>query len=218
MVGRYVARQGAQHDIQNGNLMLHARRDEGQKSLPAARSPALRRLRIQLAAGAVAAIAIVWGAIFYQLINSRDAALSSARREGDNLASMVTEYFSSYVATIDPSLRHLRSEWLRDPRNFAAAVAFENARLGGKSAVHQTAIIDQTGWMVFSDTGAPKPRIYLGDRAHFKIHAAAGATGDRLYISDPVRGRASGKLSIQFTRQLWSVRSCGFFGRGRFAK
>ncbi|HUQ73498.1 MAG TPA: EAL domain-containing protein [Burkholderiales bacterium] len=153
-----------------------------------------------MTAALVTALVVVWSALAYQLSSIREDRLSYARQEGDNLSQLVAEHFSSYTATIDVWLQHLRSEWLRDPRNFPAAAALEKAALGGDTAVMQTSIVDAKGWLAFSDLPGAQSGL-LADRPYFKVHASGGGR-DALYISDPVRGRATGRLGIQFTRPI----------------
>ena len=49
----------------------------------------------------------------------------------------------------------------------------------------------------------------IADREHFRVQAAA--TEDRLFISKPVIGRSTGRLSVQFTRRM-STRTARFAG------
>jgi diguanylate cyclase (GGDEF)-like protein/PAS domain S-box-containing protein len=159
----------------------------------------IRQLRIQVVAAGAVTIALIWGAIAYQLGSERGTALRVATLQGQNLSNIVAEHFSSYAATVDLLLKHLRIQWIRDPRHFADAVALERNIRSSKFLL-QISVIDAQGWLVYTDVAAPKGRVFLGDREHFKIHG--NGSEDRLYVSNPVSGRVSGKLSIQFTRPI----------------
>src|SRR5258708_33140345 len=56
------------------------------------------------------------------------------------------------------------------------------------------------GYQVGPTTDYRGPPLYLGDREHFRKQLDPAI--DKLFISEPVLGRASGKRSIQFTRRL----------------
>ena len=71
----------------------------------------------------------------------------------------------------------------------------------------QVALIGPDGIMLNSTTGITD-RIDLSDRAHFRHHLDPSAS--QPYISVPMIGRASGKLSIQITRRV--TRKDGNFG------
>jgi len=163
----------------------------------------IRQLRIQLMTAVALIVVLIWGGIAYQLDSERDAALRVATQQGHNLSSTVAEHFSSYAGTIDLLLKHLRIQWIRDPGHFAEAVAFEKG-LRKDVFVVQIAAIDARGWLAYSDRADSKERLFLGDQEHFKAHQSSGA--DQLYISNPVKGRVSGKASIQFTRPILDPR------------
>src|SRR6202008_2643628 len=59
---------------------------------------------------------------------------------------------------------------------------------------------DADGFVIQSSRVRLKSPIYIGDRAHFKIQR--DATTAALYISEPLVGRNSGKLTLEFTRRL----------------
>jgi diguanylate cyclase (GGDEF)-like protein/PAS domain S-box-containing protein len=167
----------------------------------------IRQLRIQLVTACAVIIALIWGTIAYQLASEREAALRTAAQQGQNLSSVVAEHFSSYASTVDLMLKHLRIQWTRDREHFADAVALEES-LRKDKFLFQVAVIDAQGWLVYSNAAISKERVFLGDREHFKVHENNGE--DRLYISNPIKGRVSGKVSIQFTRAI-------FDQRGRFS-
>src|SRR5256885_5839720 len=163
------------------------------------------QLRVQLITAIAVILLSIWGAVAYQLVSDRAADMRSAAQHGKNLSNIVAEHFSSYAGGADLLLQRLRIQWTREPKRFAEAVAV--ARKLRKDAFVQVAVIDADGWLVFSDPRGAKERVFLGDREHFKVHRGAGP--DRLYVSDPLTDRVSGKLSIQFTRPIVD-------GRGRF--
>jgi len=87
----------------------------------------------------------------------------------------------------------------RDPKRFAEAVAVEKG-LRKDIFLVQVSVIGADGWLTYTDLPGSKERVFLGDREHFKVHRSGGP--DLLYISNPLKGRTSGKVSIQFTRPI----------------
>jgi len=162
-------------------------------------STPIRQLRVQLITTIAVIMVSLWGTVAYQLASERGAALRTAAQHGKNLSGIVAEHFSSYAGAADLLLQHLRTQWTRDPKRFAEAVAVEKGFRKDVFVV-QVAVIGADGWVAYTDLPAPKERVFLGDREHFKTHRSAGP--DQLYISGPVKGRVSGKLSIQFTRRI----------------
>src|SRR5262249_17529274 len=60
---------------------------------------------------------------------------------------------------------------------------------------------DKHGMMITSSAMLyPKTPVDLSDREHFRVHA--NTTADKLFISKPVLGRASGQWSVQYTRRF----------------
>jgi len=144
-------------------------------------------------------MALVWGAVVYQLGSEREAVLRTATQQGQNLSSVVAAHLSSYAGAADLLLQHLRIQWTRDPKHFAEAVAVEKGFRKDVFVV-QVSVIDAEGRLAYTDLPDSKERVFLGDREHFKAHRGGGP--DQLYISSPMRGRVSGKPSIQFTRRI----------------
>src|SRR5712664_627000 len=162
-------------------------------------STPIRQLRIQVITAIAVIVVSIWGAVAYQVVSERQAALRIAAQHGKNLSSTVAEHFSSYASGADLLLQRLRVQWTRDPKRFPEAVAVEKGVRKDAFAV-QVAVIGADGWLAYTDLRESKQRVFLGDREHFKVHRGGGS--DQLYISNPVSGRVSGKVSIQFTRPV----------------
>ncbi|HKB63344.1 MAG TPA: EAL domain-containing protein [Burkholderiales bacterium] len=162
-------------------------------------STPIRQLRIQVITAIAVIMVSIWGAVAYQVVRERQAALGTAAQNGRNLSSVVAEHFSSYAGGADLLLQRLRIRWIRDPKRFAEAVAAEKSLRKDAFAV-QVAVIGADGWLAYTDLRESKQRVFLGDREHFNVHRGGGP--DQLYISNPVSGRVSGKVSIQFTRPV----------------
>jgi methyl-accepting chemotaxis protein len=106
----------------------------------------------------------------------------------------------------DQALRFLRKEYGR------MSLALDIPRYLSDDAIiqsdfHQLGVIDADGFLAHSSL--PSQRVDLREREHFKVHVQTNA--DRLYISQPVLGKTSGKWSIQLTRRI-TTQAGGFGG------
>jgi len=162
-------------------------------------STPIRQVRVQLITAIAVIVVSIWGTVAYQLVSDRAAEVRAATQNGRNLSGIVAEHFSSYAGGADLVLQRLRMQWTRDPKRFAEAARAEKD-LRRDIFVLQVSVIGADGWLAYTDLPGPKERVFLGDREHFKVHRSEGP--DQVYISNPVKGRVSGKPSIQFTRAI----------------
>jgi hypothetical protein len=104
------------------------------------------------------------------------------------------------VGEVDKALLFLRARY----QSGAGALdwsALVHETFAATEVTLQIAVIDRLAALIASNIDRqPVKPINLGDREHFKVHAAGGE--DRLFISKPVVGRASGKWSVQMTRRF----------------
>src|SRR6266850_2426345 len=192
------------------------------------KSTPIRQLRIQVVTAIAVLVASIWGAVAYQVVSERQAALRTAAQSGRNLSSVVAEHFSSYSGGADLLLQRLRAQWTRDPKRFAQAVAAEKGLRKDAFAV-QVSVIGADGWLAYTDLRESKQRVFLGDREHFKVHRSGGP--DQLYISNPdgverllsyrkvpdfplyaVVGQSLDSLLADFSRGRLFYMSAGAFG------
>ncbi len=145
----------------------------------------------------VAVIAMVWGAIVWDLDRERAHVLRMAEGDTANLARAFEEHFLRTVAGLDQTLLYLKAEYERSPETFDLNASVANATILRRVSV-QIARIGADGVLADSNV-ANFARVDLSDREHFRVHVRGG---DSLFVSKPVLGRASGRWSIQLTRRL----------------
>jgi hypothetical protein len=124
--------------------------------------------------------------------------LAEAAEDSNNIARLFAEEVNSSINMIDLAAIDLRERWLDDPDRFDDHVRKRQAALE-KPVAFQVSIIDATGHLAYSSVDRAAPRLDLSDREHFRTHLAGI---DKLFVSSPVKGRVSGRGSIQFTRPL----------------
>jgi methyl-accepting chemotaxis protein len=144
------------------------------------------------------AIAICWTGLAYQLSAERTKTLDSAIERGNSLARLFEENTIRLIKDLDRTLLLLRLAYEKNREHFVLRDWAEGTSLLGDLTI-QASVIGPDGYMKDSTTEYKGP-LYLGDREHFR--AQVDAKLDELYISKPVVGRASGKLSIQLARRL----------------
>lgn len=151
-----------------------------------------------VAAFGIFILALLWLGLAWELGRERNHVLSMAEAENANLARAFEEHTRRTIAGLDQALVYIESAYEEDPANFrlkdmvARSVILRNVSV-------QLAIIGADGKL--ADSTVPGfSAVDLSDREHFQVHQ--GQASDRLFISKPVLGRASGRWSIQMTRRL----------------
>ena len=112
------------------------------------------------------------------------------------------------ASELDRTLKYLRNVHDRSQGEFDWATLVKEDFTNNARTV-QIAIIDEHGMMITSSASPyPKQKIDLSDREHFRVHL--NSQKDFLFVSKPIRGRVTGKWSVQFTRRF--TKKDGTFG------
>jgi len=152
---------------------------------------------------------VLWSALL--VLNERNEQTAVAKAEGDakNLAHAFAEHTRASFLRVDYVAQDLRRIWLEAPDQFAAEVVQYQQRM--QDIAFQLAVIGADGRLDFSNLSRSTERIDLSDREHFKAVRDAALRGeDSLFVSRPLKGRVSGKWSIQIVRPIFGKR--GFAG------
>jgi hypothetical protein len=144
-------------------------------------------------------IAACWTAILYVMSVEREKTLEGAIQQSESLVRLLEIDTAQTLSGIDRTLLLLRNAYEADPNRFDLRSWTERAAGTGDLTI-QSSIFGPDGFMRATTTDYKGPPLYVGDREHFLVHVDAG--GDKLFISKPVVGRASGKLSIQLSRGI----------------
>lgn len=154
----------------------------------------------------LAFIAIFWAALIFDLYQTKNAAITRAEDDAKNLAFTFQEGVKRTIDGIDQVMMAIISENNESGNSYHVPTWAQNAPLL-KGIAFQIAMIGPDGIEVSSSIG-PIKGIDLSDRLLFRYHLDPAAS--QPYISVPVIGRASGRLSIQITRRM--TRADGSFG------
>jgi methyl-accepting chemotaxis protein len=147
----------------------------------------------------VAIIGVFWIGLVYLLSVERSRTLENSIAQGSNLARLFEENTIRLFKGVDRTLLLLRLAYEKNPHNFDLRQWAEQTLLLGDLTV-QAALIGADGYMKSSTTEYSGAPLFLDDCEHFV--AQVNAKSDELFISKPVTGQASGKLSIQLSRRL----------------
>mgnify|MGYP000750587420 CR=1 FL=1 len=144
-------------------------------------------------------LTLIWSLTYYELTRIRSGYIREAEVRTSVQARVFSENTRSVIKRINEILLNTRQDWTGDWKSFAQVIRQRQDSIS--DITFQVAVIDKEGRLAFSNLAAPTDRTDLSDRAHFKVHQLS-PNEDRLYISNPVKGKVSGKWSIQFTRSI----------------
>lgn len=150
-----------------------------------------------VAAFGVLVLAVLWLGLALDLGRERARVLAQAEADTANLARAFQEHIQRTVAGLDQTLLYMKAAYEEDPKNFNLGNMVARSSIL-RNVSFQMARIDSNGMLADSTVAGFTP-VDLSDREHFQVHKTPN---DRLFVSKPVLGRASGKWSIQLTRRL----------------
>jgi len=144
------------------------------------------------------AIAAVIASYAFILQDARTQALKSAQDNLRSIAFALAQRVDRTLEQADQVGRIMRNRYTEGGqfKTFADALYREL----DQSLYTQLGIIERNGFSSYSSVPDSKP-VDLSDRKHFRVHAD-GSGADTLYISSPVLGRVSKKLTIQLSRRI----------------
>ncbi|MBF0268949.1 MAG: PAS domain S-box protein [Alphaproteobacteria bacterium] len=146
-----------------------------------------------------ASLACIWGALFFELTRSREHAIRDAEVATQFQAQLFAENTNSIIKRLDESMFDLREHWSDGEEHFAARVQRQAEHIS--DIAFQIGVIGKDGFLAYSNLQKVQERVDLGEREHFKTHVGSGR--DRLFISKPLKGKVSGRWTIQFTRPIY---------------
>jgi len=145
-------------------------------------------------------IAMLWAGVLVKYWHDAEADYHDELRNGRNLALLFEENVLRSLAEADKAILYLRRQIEARLGRVDFHQLVSSSDIISKLIV-QVAIVDANGIMRASNAGPqPAQPIDLSDREHFRFHLRK--TGDELFVSKPMIGRASGKWSVQLTRKF----------------
>ena len=147
----------------------------------------------------VAVIVIIWVGIYLLASQEHESAYQDAKRQSGNIARVLEEYIRRVVQESDSALLELRRDYLRDPQNFDLSAWVLRNKAHNELTV-QFGIVNAAGFVTQSSFRSLASPVYVGDRAPFTV--PRDDKTDELYISDPIVGHVTKRLTLQFVRRL----------------
>ena len=125
--------------------------------------------------------------------------MEGALKQSDGLVRLFEQNTVDILERFDRTLLLLRKSFEDDPTHFDLRSWAARARLVSDETL-QLALIGADGFLVSSTSDYLGSPVYVGDRAHFLQQREPGR--DKLFISEPYRGRSSGQISIKLSRRV----------------
>ncbi|HEU4851887.1 MAG TPA: diguanylate cyclase [Telluria sp.] len=166
-----------------------------------------RAVLTRLALFLVVSLPLVWVLTQLEHAKLERIAQQESTQNVSNLARAFAQEVDSTVGTVDVALLALRTHWAGNHAEFARVVNGFDRELKSK-VIFQVGIIDAGGILRFVSSRPGRLHIDVSDREH--VSSLLRNPTDRLVISPPLVGRASGVVGVHFARPI-------FDGGGRLA-
>ena len=142
------------------------------------------------------AICLTWGSVYIHLLREYRQTSFDAIQKARNTTYGFAENLERALEAVDQSLLFLRERQLRDPASFDLVALSRGPVLGRRQV--QVALVDRDGAVLSSSLGAAA-RVELAESELAWLRAEGE---DRLWLGPPLRGRASGRWSVNVMRRV----------------
>jgi|GEM_PF-3846312 len=149
--------------------------------------------------------ALVWGIVGLAWRYDQNDAIDDAQSTTANLALAVERHVDNVFFSVDQGLVRLRDAATRQGPE-AVSDSYEQLSRALPGLLLQFSLADARGRLIYSsipDAQSARPglAVSIADREHFNYHL--DHREDVAFISHTLRGRVSGRLSIQMTRKTY---------------
>lgn len=155
------------------------------------------QIEVLLCIFALAIIGAVWGLAIEELAHARANFLSNAEHDATTLARVFEEHSLRSIESADQAAKFLRYEFQQKGRSLDLQALQSSGVLEG-DIFNLFSVVGPDGYVALSSK--PFGHVDLRDREHVRVHRDRAT--DEIFISKPVRGRVSGKWSMQITRRI----------------
>lgn len=157
-----------------------------------------KKLNIAILAFGVSLLCIIWAGLFYQINMEHQAEIDSANKEAATLARVFEEHTLRTINSADQAVLFIKFQYEREGKAIDIPQYVRDGAFAGVPYV-LLGVIDASGEFILSNQVPFVPSM-LKDREHFRTHL--NVDSKQLFISKPVVGRSSGKVSINMTRRV----------------
>ena len=155
------------------------------------------RLPLGIVILSIAVVGMLWAGLIYESKRLEDTAIAQATENSGNIAAAFREHIGRTVGSIDQILIGIATDHEENPAAFRIPRWIYNTLLL-KGMAMQVSLADRHGIIRASNLGGTGTDV--SDREHFRHHLDPKAA--QPFISKPLMGRVSQKMSIQFTRRM----------------
>ncbi|WP_159875481.1 ATP-binding protein [Aquitalea denitrificans] len=143
-------------------------------------------------------VAMIWSTVLWQVNTDKVRSQLEMQRQSENLVRVFEEHISRTIRAVDQSVLFLKYQYESEGNKMDIHSYLDKGIIQSQLFVGLY-IIGPDGMLQLSSVPNTKS-MNLSDREHFKVHIAKDS--GQLFISKPVKGRASKKWSLQFTRRI----------------
>ena len=143
-------------------------------------------------------LCFIWGGLYYKVQSERQLELDNAVKDTANYVRTFAEHTVRTLEGLDEMSLSLKYQAENAGLRIDLPRLVKERRFGGQPFL-AAGVLDENGDLVAS-TEAPLMKFNNSDRTFFQVHRAADT--EKLFVSRPLIGRASGKMSIQVTRRI----------------
>ncbi|WP_051296589.1 ATP-binding protein [Anaeroarcus burkinensis] len=160
--------------------------------------PVLRKISLGIILFGMVILCFLWGGVILKNQEEQANAMEEARKETGNIARAFEEHMIRTIKSADQAALFLKYQYEKDGKVIDIPKYIREGSLLPQTFV-LISVADENGELQISSQ-VPFVASNIKDREHFSVHKERD-TG-KLFISKPVKGRSSGKWSIQMTRRI----------------